>query len=77
MTETTITETKPVYLGRYLPSYKEEDPYYPPPEYMEYPLCSVESCEPPPLYSSYNGAPENMSATHNNYGAVQNSEQRV
>ena len=31
ITEITVTETKPVYLGRSLPSYQEDDPYYPPP----------------------------------------------
>ena len=74
---TTVTETNPPYHGQALPSYQEGYPYYPPPQYVQYPpynVGSTKSSEPPPPYS---GAPEGRSvgvaATQNNYGAVQNS----
>ena len=74
MTETTVNETEPIYLGQSPPSYQEDDPYHPPPEYMEYPPCNVGSCEPPPPYSSYSAALNERSAVPNNYGATQKSD---
>ena len=71
---TSTTITNPPYLGQSPPSYQQGYPYYPPPQYVQYPPYTdgtTKASEPPPPYS---GAPEGrsggVSSAQNNYGAV-------
>ena len=64
-------------LGQFPPSYQQGYPYYPPPQYEQYPAYNegtTKSSEPPPPYSdAHETSSGGVSATRNNYGAVQNS----
>ena len=64
-------------LGQFPPSYQQGYPYYPPPQYEQYPgynEVTTKSSEPPPPYSDASETRSvGVSATRNNYGAVQNS----
>ena len=72
-----VPATSAPYLGQSPPSYQQGYPYYPPPQYEQYPAYNegtTKSSEPPPPYSTApEGRSEGVSATQNNYGAVQNS----
>ncbi|KAJ7388837.1 hypothetical protein OS493_035395 [Desmophyllum pertusum] len=72
----TGTTTNPPYLGQYPPSYQQGYPYYPPPQYVQYPphnAGTTKSSEPPPPYSGApEGNPGGVYAPQNTYGAVPN-----
>lgn len=71
-----VAATNAPDLDQFPPSYQQGYPYYPPPQYEQYPTDDERTklSEAPPPYSA---APETrsggVSATRNNYGAVQNS----
>ena len=72
-----VPETSTSYLGQSPPSYQQGFPYYPPPRYEQHlpnNQAATKSSEPPPPYSAVpEGRSGGVSATPNNYGAVQNS----